>query len=160
MASGNHPTTMSSLIPETAALIGSYMTTNTYMVISMSQRIGMSLPRENRLFPVDTDAQKAYAMRWLVGRLSGHYEGWTLAYHHDGDEEGNDGDEEYLCYDYDPFTVGENSTHFAIPTGNDAEYLSLYKKVATKGLDDSGQWHPMVWHLPEMMSIHTGVMYR
>jgi hypothetical protein len=98
-------------------------------------------------------------MRWLVDYLcrNSTEPRWSLAFHHCADEEFA---HQHLCCDDEDYTAGGTSTHFAIPIGNDAEYLSLYQKVATKGLDDPQQWHPIVTHLPEMMSIHTGVMYR
>ena len=107
------------------------------------------------IFSVDTDAQKVAAMDWLTDYLDEKCEGWSIGYYH-----GADG--ECLCYN-DAFLqshVDDKVTRFAIPIHLEAGYLAFYDKVATKSLSDPEQWHPIVEHLPEMMSIDVGVMYR
>ena len=119
----------------------------------MKIRISLDLgEHDTHLFSVDTDAQKVAAMDWLTDYLDENCDGWSIGYHHGTSKE-------YLCFDEWTFQVGEADTHFAISIGNDEAYLGFYHKVATKALGDPRQWHPIVEHLPEMMSIDVGVMY-
>jgi hypothetical protein len=129
--------------------------TGSFMKIDISSGYP-EFERDTHLFPVDTDAQKVITMNWLAHRLDSDHEGWMLTYHHCAGEEFA---HQYLCFDHWTYQVGEEDTHFAIPIGNDTEYLAFYDKVATKALSDPAQWHPIVEHLPEMMSIDVGVMY-